>query len=183
MNVRMMLSNTVSKRPLLIGLGLLVAALFAQGAKADTIDFSCGSGSCTGTVVANGGNFSTAGIGLASSFESDPFSLVFNTATGVIQLVENGTDAFSGTITGFSSLSGAGFSEVALAANWTTIPTDVGGSTGLTPFSFVISLSSTGQAYSVDIPISTPEPSTLMLLGAGLVGLVLFVKFKGAVPA
>jgi hypothetical protein len=179
----MRLSNLLPKRPLLVGLGLLVAALFAQGAKADTLDFSCGSGSCSGTVVANGGNFSTAGILLASSFESDPFNLVFDTATSSIQLVEDATDAFSGTITGFSSSSSAGLTSVVLNTIWTTIPTDVSANTAVTPFGFVISSSDTGQAVSADIPIVTPEPSILVLLAAGMVCLGLLLKSKKAVLA
>ena len=179
----MRLSYLLPKRPLLVGLGLLVAALFAQGAKADTLDFSCGSGSCTGTVVASGGNFSTAGILLTSSFESDPFTLVFDTATSSIQLVEDVTDAFTGTITSFSSSSSAGLTSVVLNTIWTTIPSDVSASTAVTPFGFVISSSDTGQAVSVDIPIATPEPSILVLLAAGMVCLGLLLKSKKAVLA
>jgi hypothetical protein len=177
--------DAVSKRLLLIGLGLLVATLFAPGAKADSLDFACGAGSCTGTVVASGGNFSSTGIGLASNFETDPFNLMFDTSTSSIQLVEltDPADVFTGTITGFSSSSGSGFTNVDLSAYWTSLPADVNGIVGVTPFTFILSMANAGQAFSVDVPISTPEPSALVLLGVGVVSLGLLLKFKDTVLA
>jgi len=174
-------------RLLLFGLGLLVALSFAPAAKADALDFSCGSGTCTGIVVQSGSNFSSNGIGLTANFEGDQFSLVFDTSNAglpsSIQLMEGGAADFVGTITGFSSStdSGTGLTQVNLSAVWFPLPSDVNGSAGVTPFSSVISLSisnNTLQALSVDVPIVTPEPATPMLLSAGLLGLGFLLKRK-----
>ena len=78
---------------------------------------------------------------------------------------------FAGTITSVTPLSIGGLTQLNLVANWTTIPGDVGGNIGTTPLSSVISITSSGSAFSVDVPILTstvPEPSSLLLLGAGL---------------
>lgn len=157
-------------------------------AKADQfLDFSCGSGTCSGAVSPNGTNFSSTGIGVTSNFEADPFSLVFDTSTRSIQLMESGVADFVGTITSFTSNSGGGLTQLNLAVNWATIPADVtGGNTGSTPFSDVISITGIGNAWSVDVPISitsVPEPSAFALLAAGLVGLALRMKFKGSLVA
>ena len=172
---------------LLIVTGLV--GISSLSAKADTLDFACGGGNpCTGTVVAGAGNnYSSTGIGgVTSSFEADPFSLVFDTSNGTIQLMESGATDFVGTISSFTPASSGGFTSLNLIVNWTTIPNDVGGNAGTTPLSSVISITSNGSAWSVDVPITTttvPEPSALMLLAAGLVGLGLLVKFKGALVA
>lgn len=178
----MVITSGLCKRLFLIGVGLMVAMFFGQTAKADSLDFSCGAGSCAGTVVASGGNFSSSGIGLAANFESDLFNLVFNTSTGTITLTEatDPTDVFTGTITSFSSSSGSGFTNVDLSANWTSLPSDVNGNFGVTPFTFILSVSNTGQAFSVDVPVSTPEPSALVLLGAGLASFAFLLKLKRA---
>ena len=160
---------------------LAVFALASSPAKADNIDFSCGSGTCSGTVMASGGNFSTTGIGVTSGTTilgegADTFSLVFDTSTGSIQILENGVVDFAGTITNFTSSSSGGLTNLQLNVNWTTIPGDVNGNTGTTPIccNSVISIQTNGgtlSAWSVDVPITTtfvPEPSSLLLLGAGL---------------
>ena len=163
---------------------LVIAALVgvaSSPAKADQlVDFSCGSGSCTGTVVPSGANFSSTGIGVTpgttiSEVAGDTFSLIFDTSSGSIQVLENEGSGFvldfGGTITNFTSSSLSGLTDLNLSVNWTTIPGDVSGTTGTTPFSSVISIVSNGSAYSVDVPISTttvPEPSSILLLGAGL---------------
>ncbi len=165
------------KRTLVLS-SILILAVFAfasSPAKADSIDFACGgSNACTGTVVA-GASFSSTGIGgLTTNIPgegSDAFTLVFDTSTGSIQILENGVVDFAGTITSVTPSSSGGLTSLNLVANWTTIPGDVGGNTGTTPLSSVISITSSGSAFSVDVPILTstvPEPSSLLLLGAGL---------------
>ena len=179
---------------LLIGMCLLVALLFTQPATADTLDFSCGSGTCTGVVVQNGSNYSSTGIGLTSNFESDPFSLVFDTSmmgtSGSIQLFETENNVsfadFAGTITGFSATTSGNLTLLNLSANWFPLPTDVNGTAGQTPFSSVITVAvgdPTLSAFSVDVPITTPEPAAPVLFAAGLAGLGLLLKRKAAVPA
>jgi hypothetical protein len=179
---------------LLIALALLVGMLYTQPATADTLDFSCGAGTCTGTVVQSGSNFSSSGIGLAASFESDPFSLVFDTSqlgnSGSIELLETENNVtfvdFVGTITGFTSSASGSLTLLNLSANWFPLPSDVTGPDGYTPFSSVITLSvgdPTLAAYSVDVPIQTPEPAVPVLSCAGLLGLGLLLKRKGAVLA
>jgi hypothetical protein len=178
------------KRTLVFSVVLLVAvfALASSPAKADNIDFSCGSLTCTGTVVGSGANFSSTGIGgltpgaTIASEGADTFTLIFNTSTGLIQIRENGVTDFAGTITNFTSLSSGNLTQLNLSVNWTTIPGDVSGNAGTTPFSSVISITTNGSTYnawSVDVPITTavPEPSSFLLLGAGLL-LTPFLKLK-----
>ncbi|OLC96466.1 MAG: hypothetical protein AUH86_09595 [Acidobacteria bacterium 13_1_40CM_4_58_4] len=154
------------KRTLVFSVFLIMAVLASSPAKADNIDFACGGSiTCTGTVVANGGNFRNI-----SGESADTFSLIFDTSTGSIQIQENGVVDFAGTITSFTPSSSGGLTQLNLVVNWTTIPGDVGGNIGTTPLSSVISITSSGSAFSVDVPILTstvPEPSSLLLLGAG----------------
>lgn len=173
-------------RLLLIGLTLLVVTFFAQAAKADTIDFACGGAqTCTGTVVQSGANFSTSGIGVSASFESDPFTLAFDTGAGTISLSEGGTMEFVGTITNLSATTSGGLTTLDLGVDWTSLPSDVSGNQGITPFpsGSVVSIAFGGSATSVDVPIVTPEPSAPLLLSSGLVGLGLLLKRRGAVSA
>lgn len=174
---------------------LVGAAFCVVPAKADQlIDFSCGSGTCSGTVTASGGNFSTTGIGVTSNIASEPgtdtFSLVFDTSNGTIHIDENSGSGlvadFVGTISQVTSSSCGPFTCIQLGVNWTTIPGDVSGSSGTTPFpaGSVVDITTNGNAFSVDIPVSTvPEPSAVILLAAGLMGLALHLKFKGALSA
>lgn len=179
------------KRTLVLS-GILILAVFALAsspAKADNIDFGCSGGACSGTVVSFGTspvNYSTTGItgiggispGITIAGESgDTFSLVFDTSTNSIQILENGVVDFAGTITSVSQVSPTpGVINLQLLVTWTTIPGDVSGNTGVTPTSSVISIqtsagSTSFSAFSVDVPIftsSVPEPSSLLLLGAGL---------------
>src|SRR5260370_26574191 len=166
------------KRTLVLSVLLILAvfALASSPAKADNIDFSCGSGTCTGTVVASGTNFSTTGIWVTPGStilgeSGDTFSLVFDTSSNSIKILENGVVDFAGTITSFTPSSSGGLTQLNLVVNWTTIPGDVGGNIGTTPLSSVISITSSSSAFSVDVPILTstvPEPSSILLLGAGL---------------
>ena len=173
-------------RLLVIGLTLLVGTLFAQAAKADTIDFACGGAqACTGTVTQSGLNYSSTGIGVTASFENDPFTLVFDTGAGTISILENGTTEFVGTLTGVSSSTSGGLTTLDLGVYWTTVPSDVDGTDGITPFpsGSVVSIAITGDALSVDVPIITPEPAAPVLLSAGLAALGLMLKRRAVFSA
>ncbi len=177
---------TVVPRVLFLGLTLLLVTLFVQSAKADTIDFACGGAQpCTGTVVQSGSTYYSTGISVTGSYDSDPFTLVFNTSTDTISITEvGGPDEFIGTITSFSADSNGGLTTLDFGANWTIVPSSVGDS-GITPdpAGSVVSITINGSALSVDIPILAPEPAVSSLLSAGLLVLGLFYKRKAGVLA
>ena len=180
----------LASRMLLIGLGMLAITLFTQPILADTIDFSCGAGTCTGTVVQTGTDYSSTGIGLSSNLENDPFTLIFDTSQignlGSIQIQENGVTDFVGTITSFTASSSGSLTDLNLAANWNVLPADANNPSGETPFSTVITLSvgdPTLDAYSVDVPMITPEPAVPVLLTGSLLALGFLLKRKAAVLA
>lgn len=172
-------------RIFLAGLAFLVLALFSPSAKADTIDFGCGGAQqCTGTVLQSGSNYSSTGIGVSASYDpTDSFTLLFDTSNNTISIDENGgPDQFVGTITNLSISSTGGFTTLDMGVDWNTVPSSLG-NWGLTPFpsGSVVSISISGSALSVDIPIATPEPGVLVLLSAGMVALGLMLKRKAGV--
>jgi hypothetical protein len=184
----------ISKFPSLVLLGvcLLVATLFTQEAKADALyDFGCSAGACTGTVTGSFPDFSTTASGIlglsggqivpSAPFDTGAtFTLFFDTTAGTISLVEDDGDQLLGTITGVSlgTSSDPGTTNIDLTATWYSIPADMLGVAGSTPTSSVITITNSGQAFSVDIPITTPEPAVPALLGAGLAALGLVRKRK-----
>ena len=195
---------SVVSRLLLTVLGLLVATLFSQTAKADGIylDFACsGVGACgqnqtggLGTVTASGGNFSTAGITLSEGSGFYPagslFTLTFDTSTNMISIIGQGSlsgEIFNGMITTFQPLAGNSTTDINFAAVWPTIPADVQAlfnTTGGWDTGFTIFLSDTGSVSSADITITpAPEPVAPVLLSAGLLGLGLLLKRKAFSPA
>ena len=178
---------SVVPRVVFAGLAFLLVTLFAQAARADTIDFACGgSQGCTGTVVQSGSDFSSTGIGVSGSYDSDPFTLTFDSTSGAIAITDTvGPDEFIGTITSFASTSNGGLTTLDLGVDWTTVPAALG-TYGVTPdpAGSVVSISINGSALSVDIPIiTTPEPAVPLLLSAGMIALGLMFRRRAGVLA
>jgi PEP-CTERM motif-containing protein len=175
---------------------LFVLPFFVQSARATNVDFGCsGQLACNGTVtdVFSGGVFVSAtdfgGItvtnGLGAGPADDqllPFTFAFatNIAAPNIVLAEQGGDgsALLGTIlsaTGVQNIGGTGVDQITLSVLWTSMSPDfaafLGSPTGIGVADNLI-LTVNGAATSVDVTINpTPEPSSLLLLGTGLLGL------------
>lgn len=182
--------RTISKIAI-AGLCLLALAVFTPQAKAGSADFSCSSSTCVGTVVQNGGNYSTTGITLAAGTPftlpvgdgdeagETSFSVAFDTSAKTISISDSDDPSplLVGNITSFSKIGNAIFLNV----SWTTPP----GGYVTTPGFVSLVLAGSGpcpstvgnggtcfSSNSVDIPVTqAPEPASLLLLGTGLLGL------------
>ncbi|HLW82548.1 MAG TPA: PEP-CTERM sorting domain-containing protein [Candidatus Acidoferrales bacterium] len=178
--------------------GLAVACLFAISvfvprANAGSVDFSCGANPCTGTVTGSTSTgFTTTGIGLQSSFDgTDMFTATFTTnssGTGSISISDADGDSVSGNIVATTTSTFGDDETLTFDVNWTTLSSSVqaalGGSSGIGESTVEFSISSNG-VNSADLHIGTtgsgghppvPEPSTLVLLGTGLLGVGFAVR-------
>jgi len=180
---------------LLVG-GLVVAgmvmvglALAASPALATVVDFSCSvsnplqqcNDGVSGTVTKSGSNFSTTGISVWNSLPfsaASPFDLTFNTATSAISLTGTGAnfgDDATGTIGSVTSTSASKTLTLLSLEDitWTSLTPGVawGGPVG-DGVGIDIYKKANGASQSVDVTVnSTPEPSTLLFFGTGILGL------------
>jgi PEP-CTERM motif len=170
---------------------LLAISVFVPRANAGSVDFACGApatNACTGTVTGSGSTgFSTTGIGLQSSFDgTDMFTATFTTDSsgmGSISISDTNGDSASGSIVATTISSFGDDETLTFDVNWTSLSSSVetalGGSTsGIGESTVEFSISNTG-VNSADLHLGStgtgphppvPEPSTLVLLGTGLLG-------------
>lgn len=174
---------------------VLFLGAFVASARADSLDFIPGPGGLSGTVT-----FATSGSTVTSAsatsitnviqnlgghFAGELFTLAFDTGAGTISLTGSSGDTLSGTFSGFGSGCTTLECAIATGVTWNSLSSGVQSALGTTTgldIAFVGWRSSTGAADSVDISVlPAPEPSSLALLGSGLlaIGGILRRRLRG----
>lgn len=163
---------------------LFMLATFVPRANAGSVDFACGapaSNLCSGSVTVTGGlGFSSAGIGVESSFDgTEAYTAIFTTnsaGAGTISISAADGNSLSGNILATNETSFGGDETLTFNVDWTTLSAGVqsalGGTTGIGQSTIHFMIAG-GAADSVDLHLNAgaaPEPSTLLLLGTGLLG-------------
>jgi hypothetical protein len=164
---------------------LFTLATFVPRAHAGSVDFACGAPAtnlCSGSVSSTGGlGFTTSGIGLESSFDgTEAYISTFTTngaGMGSISISAADGNSLSGNILATSESSFGGDETLTFNVDWTTLSgsslvSALGSTTGLGQ-STVHFMVGDGAVDSADLHLNagvTPEPSTLLLLGTGLMG-------------
>lgn len=163
---------------------VLFLGAFVASARADSLDFSCGAGGCSGIVSFTGtmtsASASNPGITnvvqlLGGYYSGNSFTLAFDTS-GTMSLDDGIGDALSGTFSSFNpTCDGLGLEcSISMAVTWNSLSSSVQAALGTTTGVDLATIGwsqSTGNVTSVDIsilPLPVPEPASLLLFGSGL---------------
>ncbi len=161
---------------------VLFLGAFVASARADSLDFSCGAGGCSGIVSFTGtmtsASASNPGITnvvqlLGGYYSGNSFTLAFDTS-GTMSLDDGSGDALSGTFSSFNPTCDGFQCSITMSVAWNSLSSSVQAALGTTTGVDLATIGwsqSTGNVTSVDIsilPLPVPEPASLLLFGSGL---------------